>query len=78
MHKNQHENGLKLVHTLDQWNIDNFVKGVKEDDYEFYDRNPGIREVLIIGSANVGKSSLINALNMGNKIAYTAKRSGKT
>lgn len=31
-----------------------------------------------MGSANVGKSSLINALNMGNEIAYTAKRTGKT
>jgi ribosome biogenesis GTPase A len=41
------------------------VKGIKEDDYEFYDKYPLAKEVLIIGSANVGKSSLINALNMG-------------
>lgn len=31
-----------------------------------------------MGSANSGKSSLINALNNDCKIAYTAKASGKT
>lgn len=77
-HRNQKEHGLKFVHQLDQWNIDKYVQGVKEDDYEFYDKYPGAREVLVIGSANVGKSSLINALNMGEKAAYTAKTSGKT
>ena len=66
------------MHQLDLYNINDFVKGVKEDDYEFYDKYPGAKEVLIMGSSNVGKSSLINALNMGNKIAYTAKRTGKT
>jgi GTP-binding protein EngB required for normal cell division len=54
------------------------VKGVREDDYEFYDKNPNLKEVLIMGSSNVGKSSLINALNMGTKIAHTAKTQGKT
>ena len=76
--KNQYEKGLKLVHQLHQWNIDKFVKGVREDDYEFYDKNPNIKEVLIMGSSNVGKSSLINALNMGAKVAHTAKVPGKT
>jgi GTP-binding protein EngB required for normal cell division len=32
----------------------------------------------VIGSANSGKSSLINALNADTKIARTAKKSGKT
>ena len=32
----------------------------------------------MIGGTNVGKSSLINALNGGADIARTAKRSGKT
>lgn len=78
VHKNQKEEGLKLAHTLHQWNIDEFVKGVREDDYEFYDKNPNCREVIILGSANSGKSSLINALNMGTEIAHTSKTSGKT
>jgi len=71
--KNQQEKGLKLVHSLHQWNIDQFMKGVREDDYEFYDKNPNAREVLIMGSSNAGKSSLINALNMGTKVAHTSK-----
>lgn len=54
------------------------MKGVKENDYLFYDDHPGVKEVVVIGSANVGKSTLINALNNDSKIAYTAKRSGKT
>lgn len=76
--KNQQEKGLKLVHQVHQWNIDEFVKGVREDDYEFYDKYPGAKEVLVMGSANVGKSSLINALNMGTKVAHTNKLPGKT
>ncbi len=75
---NQKENGLQLVHSLDYRRINDFIKGVKEDDYEFYDKYPNTKEVVVIGSANVGKSSLINALNNGTKIAYTAKTSGKT
>ncbi|CDW75696.1 gtp-binding protein [Stylonychia lemnae] len=75
---NQEENGLKLVHTLDYKRINDFVKGVKENDYLFYDDYPDLKEVVIMGSANVGKSSLINALNNGHEIAYTAKTSGKT
>ena len=75
---NQEENGLKLVHSLDFRRINDFVKGVKEDDYQFYDDYPNCKEVVIMGSANSGKSSLINALNNGTKIAYTAKTSGKT
>jgi GTP-binding protein EngB required for normal cell division len=34
--------------------------------------------VLIIGSSNSGKSSLINELNDGVLVAKTSKRSGKT
>jgi GTP-binding protein len=54
------------------------VKGVKEDDYPFYDKYPGCKEVLVMGSSNVGKSALINALNMGSKVAHTSKTQGKT
>ncbi len=54
------------------------MKGVKEDDYEFYDKYPNTREVIIMGSSNSGKSSLINALNMGTDVAHTSKTAGKT
>ena len=67
-----------MVHSIAQWNIEEFVKGVREDDYWFYDKYPGCKEVMIMGSSNVGKSTLINALNMGSKVAYTAKAQGKT
>jgi GTP-binding protein EngB required for normal cell division len=60
------------------WNIDKFVEGVKTDDYPFYDQYPGCKEVVVLGSANSGKSTLINALNMGSKSAYVAKRPGKS
>lgn len=33
---------------------------------------------MFLGGTNVGKSSLINGLNCSHKIAYTAKKSGKT
>ena len=75
---NQKDNGLKLVHSLDWRRINDFVKGVKEDDYLFYDDYPNCKEVVVMGSSNSGKSSLINALNDGYKIAYTSKQSGKT
>lgn len=66
------------MHTLDQWNIDKFIAGVKEDDYQFYDDHPNCKEVVVLGSSNSGKSTLINALNVGTEAAYTAKRPGKT
>ncbi|TNV77125.1 hypothetical protein FGO68_gene9294 [Halteria grandinella] len=78
VHKNQKEQGLKLVHSIDQWNIEKYVEGVKNDDYDFYDKYPGCKEVVVLGSSNSGKSTLINALNMGSEAAYTAKRPGKT
>ena len=60
------------------------INGIKNDDYWFYDKYPNCKEVLIVGPSNAGKSTLINALNGaydglgGEKIAYVAKRSGKT
>ncbi len=66
------------MHSLDHFRIKDFVKGVKEDDYKFYDDYPNTNEVVIMGSSNVGKSSLINALNNGSEIAYEAKTPGKT
>ena len=53
------------------------MKGIREDDYEFYDKYPNCKEVLVVGSSNTGKSSLINALN-NNEVAKTRKKSGKT
>jgi ribosome biogenesis GTPase A len=58
--------------------------GLKNNDYEFYDNYPNCREVLILGAANSGKSTLVNALNGaydglgGEKIAFEAKAKGKT
>jgi GTP-binding protein len=59
--------------------------GLKNNDYEFYDQYPNCKEVLILGGASSGKSTLINAINGaylgglgGEKIAYTAKQKGKT
>ena len=54
------------------------MKGIREDDYEFYDNYPNCREVLVVGSSNAGKSSLINAVNDNQKVAKTRKKSGKT
>ena len=51
---------------------------MKEDDYEFYDKYPDCKEVLLLGSSNSGKSTLINAMNFDTNIARTAKRAGKT
>ena len=58
--------------------VNDFVEGIKNDDYEFYDKYPDVKEVVFLGGTNVGKSSLINGLNCGKEIAYIAKRSGKT
>ncbi len=35
-------------------------------------------QIAIAGYSNVGKSSLINAMNNGRKVAYVAKQAGKT
>ena len=60
------------------------ILGVRNDDYEFYEEYPGCKEILILGAANAGKSTLINALNGaydgtgGEHIAFTSKDKGKT
>ena len=54
------------------------MKGIREDDYQFYDEYIDCKEVLIVGSSNSGKSSLVNVLNAKTKAAKTRKKSGKT
>ena len=54
------------------------MKGIREDDYEFYDEYLDCKEVLIVGASNSGKSSFINAINDGTKVAKARKKSGKT
>ena len=54
------------------------MKGIREDEYEFYDDYPNCKEVLIVGSSNSGKSSLINSLNESIQVAKVRKKSGKT
>ena len=80
----QRENGLKLVHQIDHVSMRDYINGIKTDNYEFYEAYPNCKEVLIIGGANSGKSTLINALNgkfegLGREeVAYTSKDKGKT
>ena len=79
VHKRQKEDGLLKVHRLDYGDsIRAYMKGIKEDDYEFYDDYLDCKEVLIVGSSNSGKSSLINVLNDNTKVAKVRKKSGKT
>ena len=54
------------------------MKGIREDEYEFYDDYPNCKEVLIVGSSNSGKSSLINSLNESIQVGKVRKKSGKT
>ena len=69
---------MREVHRLHNGNIQNFMKGIREDEYEFYDDYPNCKEVLIVGSSNSGKSSLINSLNESIQVAKVRKKSGKT
>ena len=66
------------VNRLHYGNVRDFIKAIRADDYEFYDSYPNCKEVLIVGSSNAGKSSLLNALNDQIKVAKTRKKSGKT
>ena len=66
------------MHRIDLTNIKEFVKGIREDDYEFYDEYLECKEVAILGASNSGKSALFNALNDGVKCAKVRKKSGKT
>ena len=79
LHKNQKEQGLKQVHRLDYGDsIRQYMKGIREDDYDFYDEYMDCKEVLVVGSSNAGKSSFINVLNDKIKVAKTRRKSGKT
>lgn len=79
VHKYMDEQGMKMVHRIDYGQpIKDYMKGIREDDYQFYDDYPDCKEVLIVGSSNSGKSSLINALNDTKEIARVRKLSGKT
>ena len=51
------------VSRLHYGNVRDFMRAIRSDDYEFYDEYPNCKEVLVVGSSNAGKSSLINALN---------------
>lgn len=39
---------------------------------------PRLKELLVVGRSNVGKSSLINALTNHNRLAYTSSKPGHT
>lgn len=51
------------MHQIDHVSMREYITGIKTDNYEFYDKYPNCKEVLIMGGANSGKSTLINALN---------------
>ena len=38
----------------------------------------GLKEIVLVGRSNVGKSSFINALTNRKKLAYTSSSPGKT
>lgn len=78
IHKDQKEKGMQQVHRLHFGNVREFMKGIRNDEYEFYDEYPYCKEVLIVGSSNSGKSSLCNALNERINVAKVRKKSGKT
>ena len=69
---------MQQVHRLHYGNIKEYMKGIREDDYAFYDDFPNCKEILVIGSSNSGKSTLMNKLNAGMKVAKVRKKSGKT
>ena len=69
---------MQQVHRLHYGNVREFMKGIRTDDYQFYDDYLYCKEVLVVGSSNSGKSSLCNALNEGIKVAKVRKKSGKT
>ena len=69
---------MREVHKIHYGNIREYIRGIKKDDYEFYDDYPYCKEVLIVGSSNSGKSSLFNILNESIKVAKVRKKSGKT
>lgn len=50
------------------FDIDDYVEKVLKNDYDFYDKYVNFPEIILMGSSNVGKSSLINAL-AGKKVA---------
>lgn len=59
---------------IDFTNI-NFVKSIK---YLKDAPNKRLKEILIVGRSNVGKSSLINALSGRKKMAFTSSKPGHT
>jgi GTP-binding protein EngB required for normal cell division len=72
---------MKMIHQIFYPDIRKFRKAIEDDEYEFYDEYMDCKEVLIAGSSNSGKSSLINVLNGGTlstRVAKMSKRSGKT
>ena len=76
---------MKLVKQYEWVTIREHINGIKSNNYEFYDQYPNCKEILILGGANSGKSTLINALNGaypggvgGERVAFTAKAKGKT
>ena len=59
------------MNRLHYGNIRDFIKGIRNDEVEFYDEYPNCKEVLVVGSSNAGKSTLINVLNEKIKVAKT-------
>jgi GTP-binding protein EngB required for normal cell division len=73
IHNKDPDKYMETVLKLNHKTINDYVKGITDNDLEFYDRYRNIREVAVMGRGNSGKSSLLNSLNNNKKVAKVAK-----
>lgn len=74
---------MERVNRINYKTIYDFQEAILAGEYDFYDRYDNMKELLVVGSSNAGKSTLINALYGGGKFGQkkavkVGKRKGKT